>query len=153
MAKFLHEYRESRDGTRIDNGWWEIDGDRLVNQNEGWHYYNPSEDDEIKECEWEDIIRDTIRDDTLTTGWVSPDGTFYGCASTDHRFLAEYIFNMNEIELEVKGYAKIYENPIELRIEIDNLPQYEAMRADGHRMTKEQIKTIKDKGVNIKKWQ
>ena len=31
MRKFLHEFQKYRDGTKRDNGWWEIKGDYLYN--------------------------------------------------------------------------------------------------------------------------
>jgi len=110
--KFLHEYSIFANGVRCDNGYWEIDGDYLYNRAGGRHDYNPKPDDEIIEADgWDEIIRMTVRDDSETTGWIAPDGEFFGCSPRDHRNMAVYLFGMEEDELEEKGYLKIFENP------------------------------------------
>ena len=146
MAKFLHEYFEWG-GKKHDNGWWEIDGDYLYNKFGGRHKYVPTEDDIIRECEWDDIIRETVIKDDEITGWIAPDGTFYGCNPRDHRDVAVYLFGCEEAELENRGFCKIYENPLELRIAIGDLEKdrYQYFPR-GRYLTAGQRKTLRDKG-------
>ena len=56
MARFLHEYLHYPNGTVVDNGWWEIVGNRLYNRAGGHHDYDPQSDDEIREGTWEEIF-------------------------------------------------------------------------------------------------
>ena len=106
--KFLHEYNVLPNGTAVDNGWWEIRGDRCVNMRGAGHPYTPSPNDEIKESTWDKIIAETVRDDSEKTGWISPDGEFFGCAPMDHDSLAWYVIGKTQRELELAGWCKIY---------------------------------------------
>ena len=120
--KFLHEFNRFGDNCVQDNGYWEIRGNGYVyNMNGGRHSYRPSEEDEIIEVEsWDEIIKKTIRDDSEITGWLSPDGEFFGCSARNHMMMAEYYFGKSEEELEESGFIKIYEEPIEvLRLQIE----------------------------------
>ena len=149
MAQFLHEYSRYPNGKIIDNGWWEIRGNRLYNRRGGHHDYTPMPDDEIREATWDEIVREEIVDNTKTTGWIAPDGTFYGCSTQDHSLVAQYVFNSDERSLERAGYVKIYEVPYYLRIKHPEYDRYEYIRGDGHRATEAQILTLKEKGLEI----
>lgn len=145
MPRFLHECYEDRNGRKVYNGWWEICGDYLYNRAGGRHRYEPKEDDEIKECEWEDIIRENLLDDSETTGWIAPDGTFYGCNPRRHRDVAVYIFDCEEIDLEEKGYCKIFQHPPLMRVktgckEFDYYPSW-------RNLTAAQREVLKKKGL------
>lgn len=111
--KFLHEYLEYNDGTIRDNGWWEIDGNKLYNIKGGFHYYDPSPNDIIIEADgWDDVpLEDFLCDDTAITGWIAPDGKFYGCDPMDHDLIASRVLHSSEEDLEEKGYVKIFRNP------------------------------------------
>ena len=145
MPKFLHEYKKFDNGTKIDNGYWEIEGDKLVNRFGGWHHYEPSDGDEVIEGEWETVIPLMVRDDSQMTGWIAPDGTFYGCCPQDHADLATYILKQEETTLENTGYIKIYENPIRLRVENPDLPPYDFF-CNRH-PTEAQRKVLRKKGL------
>lgn len=147
MPRFLHEISTYPNGITLDNGWWEIRGCRLYNRVGGWHDYRPSETDEIRECTWEDIVRETVRDDTQTTGWIAPDGTFYGCAPMDHSDLAECVLHTTERDLEARGYVKIYENPIQLRRAYPEYGPYSYIRCDGHHPNEAQLRILHEKGL------
>lgn len=147
MPRFLHEIATYRNGITQDNGWWEIRGLTLYNQLGGHHAYVPSADDEIRECEWEDILRETVRNDKETTGWIAPDGTFYGCAPQDHAALAKYVLYTTEQDLELRGYIKIYENPYFLRQSYPEYGAYSYMRCDGHWPTEAQLHVLQEKGL------
>lgn len=148
--RFLHEYMTYADGKKIENGYWEIQGDRLVNKFGGWHFYKPSEDDEIIEADsWRDILKISVRDDTEVTGFVAPDGEFIGCSAYDHENVAEVLFGCSENELMNKGYIKIYEIPKEVLIgalrEGKEAYRYEAMEIKLS-STDQQAKTLEGKG-------
>lgn len=109
MRKFLFEYNRYNDGTVSPNGWWEIDGNRLVNQAGGWHHYEPSPDDKIVEAEsFDDLDYSYLLNPKSEYGWVSPDGRFYGCDYHQHETIADHILHMPGSELERKGWVKIY---------------------------------------------
>ena len=149
MARFLHEFEEWG-GERHDNGWWEIEGEYLYNRAGGRHRYTPKEDDEIREGEWEDIIREAVIRNDETTGWIAPEGRFYGCWPRDHRDVARYVFGCEEIELEEKGFCKIYETPLQVRISSGDLfkDRY-GYYPRGRRLTAEQKRTLQEKGFEV----
>lgn len=108
MLKFLHEFIRLPNDDVVDNGWWEINGNLLVNMFGGRHDYDPSDDDIIVEADgWEDIDCSFLLVPDSRFGWVDPDGIFYGCEYTNHRLIARYIFGMDEFTLE-KTHVKIY---------------------------------------------
>lgn len=150
MAKFLHEYLHFGNGKVQDNGWWEICGSKLYNRAGGRHDYVPQEDDEIREGTWNDIIKETVVDNTQITGWIAPNGTFYGCSPLNHAVVAEYVLNSSEKGLEEQGYVKIFENPAFLRREYPEYPRYEYMRGDSHYPNSAQIHVLREKGLVIK---
>ena len=53
--------------------------------------------------------RESVRDDSLITGWISPSGEFFGCDYRDHIPLA-YELGFQEIDLEYQGFVKISKN-------------------------------------------
>ena len=109
---FVHE---------IDNGWWELDKEkgRVYNRYGAGHDY-------CEECvigtleagSWEEMVRKTVRDDSCSTGWLSPNGEFYGCSPESHSGLAEYYIGKNSLALEKEGWIKIYELPDRLVTEM-----------------------------------
>ena len=151
--KFLHEYFKHNDGTIYDNGWWEIDGNRLYNINGGWHDYNPSSDDIIIEADgWDDIPMDYLLDDEAITGWIAPDGKFYGCNPEEHMLIAEKVLKSSESMLENQGYVKIYMNPGYLIYAMKqkgyNISTYEFLSTKGH-ITEAQRVTLEHKGFDV----
>ena len=110
-----------------DSGYWKIAGDHIENEYGGRSSYRPSSNDKIVEYDsWADMYKATVRDDSQTTGWISPSGDFFGCAPQDHRIMALYYFGEDdERDLERKGYIKISETPARLRAMNPNLPLYE----------------------------
>ena len=112
--KFLHELVEYSNGKVYDNGYWEIKGNYLYNYSGGRHEYIPSPNDEIIETDWAGARRLNAKaaiSDDHTSGWIAPDGTFYGVSYQDHYLVAEYL-GMTEKDMEELGYVKIYLNPI-----------------------------------------
>ncbi len=96
-------------GKKVDNGYWEIRGDRLVNQGGGWHPYYPSPDDEIIEVEsYHDLDWSYLLNPESLYGWLSPEGEYYGCDYMQHAMIADLILDKDEIDMEEEGYVKIF---------------------------------------------
>lgn len=91
--------------------WWEDDGDRWVNFNGGW--WPKSETDTILERavaeNFEDLDHmkaDWLRPDS-ESGWLSPEGRFYGCSYSYHDLVAWLILKKDVGELERSGWARV----------------------------------------------
>ena len=146
--KFLHEYLKSPNGTILEDYYWEIRGNRLYNAAGGFHFYHPKEDDEIIESTWDDILyKQAIKklDPSKITGWIAPDGTFYGCDYQDHWRVAEIILNSSERDLEEHGYCRIYYNPLYGETGESKYSYY----YEKH-LTEAQIDVLISKGLEIK---
>lgn len=146
--KFLHEFLTHRDGTKYDNGYWEIRGNRLVNAAGGWHDYHPTPEDEIIESDWNHIRKMNFilyfrSNEESDTGWIAPDGRFYGTDFMDHWKVAEY-FDTTESDLEDRGFVKIYFNPLWP----DHGDKYEYISVTDH-LTQTQIDTLERKGFKV----
>jgi len=126
--KFVHEYNDYPNAKNVDSGIWEFDGEFCYNRYGGYHVYHPHPLDIVfEEDSWDDVIRTQLitKKDKYITGWISPNGGFFGCAPEDHDDVARYIFNKTQIELEEAGYIKVYENPRRLRATASyNMEQY-----------------------------
>lgn len=46
-------------------------------------------------------------DNSYRTGWLSPDGNFFGCAYYLHSLQAKFILKKTELELENEGWCRI----------------------------------------------
>ncbi len=60
-----------------------------------------------EELDWNDTI---ILNNNLKTGWLSPDGKFYGCKEYQHGMQAVLIHKKDEFELEQEGWIRINYN-------------------------------------------
>jgi len=60
-----------------------------------------------EELDWNDTI---ILDKTLRTGWLSPEGKFFGCKEYQHGMQAKIIHNKDEFQLEQEGWIRINYN-------------------------------------------
>lgn len=146
--KFLHEYIHWNNGTITDNGYWRIDGHKLVNECGGWHDYNPRDDDEIIESTWEEIQKlnaKSLISDEYITGWIAPDGTFYGCDYRDHWAVGVYL-DKTERMMETQGYVKIFLNPLYYDGFGGNKYDYYHEKF----LTSRQKQVLKEKGLEIK---
>ena len=111
--RFLHEFEVSPTGVKHDKGCWKIGDDGYVYNSVGErHSYEPSDDDEIIEADgWPEIFKMTVRNNSEETGFISPDGEFFGCKFEHHYLMAEYFFGMSEREMESKGFIRIFKAP------------------------------------------
>lgn len=67
-------------------------------------------DDKIIEPSWKEALKRESRNNTKTSGWIAPNGDFFGCGYGDHSFLAEALFNSSCSEMQADGYCMIYWN-------------------------------------------
>ena len=117
--KFVHKYEKNDEGKLLDGGIWLLDKGLCYNRKGGYHHYTPNELDEIFDADsWGDIIKQEMlaKKNDYTTGWIAPDGEFFGCAPEDHYDMAIYVLGANtESELEDAGWLKVYKVPWRLR--------------------------------------
>lgn len=154
MALFVHEFVDYPNLKNHDNGWWEFDENtqKVYNRNGGWHelHYHPM--NEFKEMTWDEVIAMDVRDDTCYTGWVSPDGTWYGCEPMDHELMARCYFKTTEEKLENEGWIKVTEIPSYLlAMAPDVYPdryEYHFFNPYGY-ITKAQEKTLAEHGIEL----
>lgn len=45
------------------------------------------------------------------SGWLSPDGHFYGCKPTEHDSMSELFFNRTVEDLESSGWCRVLREP------------------------------------------
>ena len=145
MAKFLHEYIRYADGSVKENGWWKIDGNRLVNRFGGNHEYEPHQSDEIVEAADFNDLTDKVDYSYLLSpdspyGWIDLEGNFYGCNYTEHSTLAYCYFKSSERELEMKGYVKVYRGHRGISYYIEGY------------LTDAQAATLRERGFEVMKY-
>ena len=87
-----------------------------------------------------------IRDDSQITGWLAPDGEFFGCAPTDYLDLENYVIKKDARLLEKEGWIKIYEIPWQL-CNVTNQSNYSYF-GEKH-PTPQQQEVLRDKGIYI----
>ena len=115
---FIHEYDVSPNQKIIDSGIWEFDGTFCYNRYGGFHTYIPHPMDKKFEAEsWNEVLKIELlaNRDKYITGWISPDGEFFGCDVRDHDDMARYVLGQSQTALEKNGWVKVYENPAHVR--------------------------------------
>lgn len=150
---FVREFVDYPSQKDVYNGIWEYDDGICYNRFGGHHDYKEHLLSEFFTADsWEDVLKYTIRDDTQITGWLAPDGTFYGCSPMDHMALEDHVLQRDATELEDEGWIKIYENPINIRIlHLDKydeeLSPYDYLGA--HYPTPQQKEVLLKKGLTL----
>ena len=150
---FVHEFVDYPSQKDVDNGFWEYEDGMCYNRFGGHHDYKEHPLNKFFTADsWDDVLKYTIRDDTQITGWLAPDGTFYGCAPMDHMYLEDHVLQRDASELEDEGWIKIYENPINMRIlHLDKydeeLPPYDYLGAQYP--TPQQQEVLIKKGLTL----
>lgn len=150
---FLREFVDYPSQKDVYNGIWEYENGICYNRFGGHHDYKEHPLSEFFTADnWDDVLKYTIRDDTQITGWLAPDGTFYGCAPMDHMYLEDHVLQRDATELEDEGWIKIYENPINMRVHHsseygEDLPQYDYLGM--HYPTQQQKEVLLKKGLTL----
>lgn len=118
MPYYLHEWIHHTNGEKVNNGYWELEHYaengkevKVYNEMGGFHYHTVRVNDEIVYAESRrDLDHSFLLDPNSELGWLAPDGTFYGCAYYAHEDVAYYVLKSTSVELEEKGWVKIYES-------------------------------------------
>jgi len=96
--------------------WWaRKEGDKIVNRHGGYQFLQSRikvleevSAHDFDELDWSGT--ELIKEDS-DAGWVSPDGTFYGCSSEDHDAYAQYVLKSTVESLQVNGWVRVYGEP------------------------------------------
>ena len=144
---FVREFVDYPSQKNVDNGIWEYENGICYNRFGGHHSYTEHPLNKFFTADsWDDVLKYTIRDDTQITGWLAPDGTFYGCAPMDHMALEDHVIQRDASELENEGWIKIYKNSMNMRMFHDEeLPPYDYLGA--HYPTPQQKEVLFKKGL------
>jgi hypothetical protein len=92
-------------------------------------------------------------DETSDTGWLAPDGTFYGCDSSGHSYTASSIIGTSEKRLDALGWAKLrggYRGA--LWYTMGEVPGTLAGDWTTHKPTPQQVKVLRAKGYKIDRY-
>lgn len=150
---FVREFVDYPSQKDVYNGIWEYDDGICYNRFGGHHDYKEHLLNEFFTADnWDDVLKYTIRDDTQITGWLAPDGAFYGCSPMDHMALEDHVLQRDATELEDEGWIKIYENSINMRMHHiskygEDLPQYDYLGM--HYPTPQQQEVLLKKGLTL----
>lgn len=112
--KFVHEYIDYPNQKNVDNGIWHYNMGKCYNYKGGNHTYYPHPNDKFFEADsWADVIKQQmiINRNNYITGWIAPDGEFFGCAAEEHENFAFYVLNKTQKDLEKSGWLKVYKTP------------------------------------------
>lgn len=89
--------------------WWEYENGICYNRYGGRHSYYKQDGDIFAEAnDWEDLDWSFLIDNASDLGWISPDGTFYGCDYRRHADVAKLFFKKDERQLEEEGWVKVF---------------------------------------------
>ncbi|MBI5643750.1 MAG: hypothetical protein HY954_09790 [Deltaproteobacteria bacterium] len=66
-----------------------------------------AEAQDLTELDW---TKTPFHNDTLTSGWLSRDGRFYGCPQVNHDVLAYCVLGIKVGELEQMGWVRVYDS-------------------------------------------
>ena len=101
---------------KYDDMWWEYSENSDL-QCATIHnpHFGKREERNITSCEkteaesFADLnwYKTMVYNNKFITGWVSPQGVFYGCDYRCHSLLARFILHKDDITLEKEGYMKI----------------------------------------------
>jgi hypothetical protein len=101
---------------KIDNFWWEYDPKTPRNNATVYNMglgqmtkLNLTNKKIVEANDWKDLNWKGTKlwDNTVKTGWLAPDGTFYGCKTELHITQAKIVHKKSESQLEQEGFVKI----------------------------------------------
>ncbi len=91
--------------------WWHYDDGVYRNDMGGGFSARGVEPVEVKEAAHSGMLQrsaDGLLRPDYHTGWLAPDGTFYGCFSRDHESVAYDYLCSSTVQLEKMGFARLY---------------------------------------------
>lgn len=135
---------------KIDNYWWELEGDLVVNCVGGFHSaksYNFTEKDIVEVDDWSDLDWNgtSLCSDEYKTGWLDRQGKLYGCDYMAHDRQAEFVHKQSTKELEKTGWIRVYKSSI-FESRNENGLQYIILK---YRPSEDQIRTLKKLGFSM----
>ena len=101
---------------KFNNWWWEYDASKpkycTTLYNDGFGKNSDINIEGMETATGEDFCDlnwygTEVYDNNYKTGWLSPDGKFYGCDYSSHRAQAKYVHKKHESDLEDEGWVKI----------------------------------------------
>lgn len=121
-----------------ESSWYLFEDGKKINRVGGYNYISET-DEVLEESEAEDFedldwTNTYLNNPNEESGWVSPDGKFYGCKSMDHINCIELVCKLSMTEAEKLGWAHLY---------YDNT--YYCKRE----LTIEQARTLSEKGCEL----
>ena len=120
-----------------NNSWWQLKDNYVYNMFGGRHLAEPDLFT-VEAPDWEDLDWSCLLDRESYTGWIAPDGTWFGCADGDHGLIAKFLLKSSETQLEQKGWVKIY------RSELTHMRDWYVKNL---KATQAQIDTLLEKGI------
>lgn len=101
---------------KIDNFWWELSTEHALNDCTVYNYaggkmtgLNCTNSHIVEADSWEflDWKGTDLWSNQYKTGWLAPNGKFYGCDYKFHSMSANLVHHKTESEMEKAGYMKI----------------------------------------------
>jgi hypothetical protein len=95
------------------NWWATLNGDKVTNNYGGYQYLNPSmkiiekvEAHSFDELDWSNTYL-TEKEEVEDQGWLSRDGTWYGCEYEEHDDYARFVLKKEVGHLEETGWVRV----------------------------------------------
>lgn len=118
-AKFYQCKPDNLAFVKIDNFWWELDTKTPLNKATVYNRFGGRQTGldlsnstivEAKDWQHLDWLGTSVYDNAFTTGWLSPQGKFFGCSYSSHNSQAELVHGKPESQLEAEGWIKLTRN-------------------------------------------
>lgn len=126
-----------------NNEWWEVHGFRGYGRKGKLTRidltYPKIEAEDWTSLDWSCLLKKSSR-----TGWIAPDGTWFGCDNDDIDDVAELFFKSTESRMENNGWIKIYESVLTHKRE---------WYTKGMQVTNDQALALCKKGFLVENWQ
>lgn len=111
LAKEFHCLDLYGNGSR--HQWWQFAGNMYRNSAGGGFpsaNVDPAKIVEVRQLSHYGMLyaEPLLTHNDLTTGWLAPDGTFYGCSVASHDYTAENVIGSTVKRLEQQNFARLY---------------------------------------------
>ena len=140
---------------KVQNYWWKLDTNTPLNNATIYNYFGGCQSNIdlngkliIEADDWSDLDwkGTDVYSDSFKTGWLSPDGDFYGCSNEEHLQQAHFVHKKYENELEQQGWIKIRRD-LTKPSQVTALLSYN-MKGELIRPTYKQVEYLKDSEIN-----
>lgn len=153
--KFYKLKTHSNAFVKVQNYWWKLDVNTPINRATVYNYFGGKQSDinltnkQIVEAnDWSDLDwkGTDVYDDSFKTGWLSPEGEFYGCSNEEHLQQSHFVHKKYENELEQLGWIKIRRD-LTKTYQITALLSYN-IKGELIRPTYKQVEYLKNSEIN-----